>query len=163
MKKKILWALLIIIVVIQFIRPEKNKAATVSANDISQHYEVPAEVDKILSRACKDCHSNNTNYPWYSNIQPVGWWLAHHVKDGKKELNFSEFATYDPKRRHHKLEEVMEMVKENEMPLDSYLWIHDEAKLSADDKKTLLLWASVLTEQIAAKHNIVKEPPSESR
>lgn len=157
MKKKILWALLIIIVVIQFIRPEKNKAATVSANDISQHYGVSLEVDKILSRACKDCHSNNTNYPWYSNIQPVGWWLANHVKDGKKELNFSEFATYDPKRRHHKLEEVMEMVKENEMPLDSYLWIHDEAKLSADDKKTLLLWASVLAEQIAVKHNITKE------
>lgn len=157
MKKKILWALLIIIVVIQFIRPEKNKAATVSANDISQHYEVPTEVDKILSRACKDCHSNNTNYPWYSNIQPVGWWLANHVKDGKKELNFSEFATYDPKRRHHKLEEVIEEVKENHMPLDSYLWIHDEAKLSADEKKTLLLWASVLADQIAAKHNITKE------
>ena len=157
MKKKIGWALLIIIVVIQFIRPKKNQAATVSANDISHLYTVTPEVQKILDRACNDCHSNNTKYPWYSNIQPVGWWLADHVKDGKKELNFSEFATYDPKRRHHKLEEVMEMVKENEMPLDSYLWVHDEAKLSADDKKTLLLWASVLMEQIAAKHNITKE------
>lgn len=157
MKKKIGWALLIIIVVIQFIRPEKNKAATVSANNISQHYAVPPEVDKILSRACNDCHSNNTNYPWYSNIQPVGWWLANHVKEGKEHLNFSEFASYEPKRQHHKLEEVLEMVKENEMPLDSYLWIHDEAKLTADEKKTLLLWASVLADQIAMKHNITKE------
>ena len=157
MKKKIGWALLIIIVVIQFIRPEKNKAATKSANDITRHYAVPADVNKILSRACNDCHSNNTSYPWYSNIQPVGWWLANHVKDGKKHLNFSEFASYEPKRQHHKLEEVIEEVKENHMPLDSYLWIHDEAKLSADDKKTVLLWASVLAEQIAAKHNIPKE------
>ena len=157
MKKKIGWALLIIIVVIQFIRPEKNKAATVSANNISQHYGVPPEVDKILSRACNDCHSNNTNYPWYTNIQPVGWWLASHVKDGKKHLNFSEFASYEPKRQHHKLEEVIEEVKESHMPLDSYLWIHDEAKLSTDEKKTLLLWASVLADQIAAKHKIVKE------
>ena len=157
MKKKIGWALLIIIVVIQFIRPEKNKAATISANDITRHYAVPADVNKILSRACNDCHSNNTSYPWYSNIQPVGWWLANHVKDGKKHLNFSEFASYEPKRQHHKLEEVIEEVKENHMPLDSYLWIHDEAKLSADDKKTVLLWASVLAEQIAAKHNITKE------
>ena len=143
--------------VIKFIRPEKNKAATISANDITRHYAVPADVNKILSRACNDCHSNNTSYPWYSNIQPVGWWLANHVKDGKKHLNFSEFASYEPKRQHHKLEEVIEEVKENHMPLDSYLWIHDEAKLSADDKKTVLLWASVLAEQIAAKHNIPKE------
>jgi hypothetical protein len=157
MKKKILWALLIIIVVIQFIRPEKNKAATISANDISRHYAVPENVEKILSRACNDCHSNNTLYPWYSNIQPVGWWLANHVKDGKNQLNFSEFASYEPKGQHHKLEEVIEEVKENHMPLDSYLWIHDEAKLSHSDKETLLVWASILAEQIAAKHNITKE------
>ena len=157
MKKKILWALLIIIVVIQFIRPGKNQAATVSANDISRHYTVSADVDKILDRACKDCHSNNTKYPWYSNIQPVGWWLAKHVKDGKKELNFSEFANYEPKRQHHKLEEVIEQVKEGHMPLDSYLWIHDEAKLNQKEKETLLVWASILAEQIAAKHNIPKE------
>jgi hypothetical protein len=157
MKKKIGWALLIIIVVIQFIRPEKNQAATVSANDISHLYTVTPEVNKILNRACNDCHSNNTRYPWYSNIQPVGWWLASHVTDGKKHLNFSEFTTYEPKRQHHKIEEVIEEVKENHMPLDSYLWIHDEAKLSHRDKEVLLVWASVLAEQIAAKHNITRE------
>lgn len=154
MKKKILWALLIIIVVIQFIRPEKNQAATVAANDISKHYAVPENVSAILKRACNDCHSNNTNYPWYSNIQPVGWWLASHVKDGKKHLNFSEFANYEPKRQHHKLEEVIEEVRENHMPLDSYLWIHDEAKLTNAEKEAVLLWASILAEQIAAKHKI---------
>lgn len=157
MKKKIGWVLLIIIVVIQFIRPEKNKAATPSANDIARHYTVPPEVDKILSRACNDCHSNNTHYPWYSNIQPVGWWLARHVKEGKEHLNFSEFAANEPKRQHHQLEEVIEEVKENHMPLDSYLWIHDEAKLSEDEKKTLLLWASMLAEEIKAKYKIEKE------
>lgn len=157
MFKKIGWILLVIFIGIQFIRPEKNQAATTSAKDISKHYNVPADVKELLSRACNDCHSNSTQYPWYSNIQPVAWWLQNHVDDGKKHLNFSEFANYTPKRQHHKIEEVIEEVKENHMPLDSYLWMHDEAKLTNDEKKTLLLWASLLAEQIAAKHNLGKE------
>ncbi len=151
MKKKIGWGILIILVIIQFIRPSKNESTEISANDISKHYTVPENVAGILKRACNDCHSNNTVYPWYSEVQPVRWWLQHHVNDGKKHLDFSEFAKYDAKRQHHKLEELVDEVKEEHMPLDSYLWIHKEAKLSEDDKKVLIDWANGLRAQIAPK------------
>lgn len=154
MKKKIGWALVIILVIIQFIRPEKNRSTTVGANDLSKHYAIPPNVQDILGRACKDCHSNNTKYPWYSQVQPVGWWLQNHVNDGKSHLNFSEFAGYKPKDQHHKMEELIEEVKEGHMPLNSYLWIHKEAKLSATEKEALLIWAGVVAEQIKAKHNL---------
>jgi hypothetical protein len=154
MKRKILWGLLIILIVIQFFRPEKNQSDQISSNDISKHYDVPANVQDIMKRACNDCHSNNTNYPWYSNIQPMAWWLQHHVNEGKRELNFSEFAAYAPKRQHKKLEEVIDQVKKGEMPLDSYLWMHKDAKLSKDEKEALLVWAGILAEQIAAKYNL---------
>jgi hypothetical protein len=91
------------------------------------------------------------------NIQPVGWWMQHHVKEGKSHLNFSEFASYAPKRQHHKLEELIEMVKEGEMPLNSYLWIHGNAKLSDQDRSTLLNWADQLMKEIALKNNLPTE------
>jgi hypothetical protein len=151
MKKKILLILVAIFIVIQFIRPTRNVSDTVSANDITKHYSVPADVQNILQVSCSDCHSNNTKYPWYTNIQPVGWWLQNHVNEGKEHLNFSEFATYPAKRQHHKLEELIEEVKGDHMPLDSYLWIHKNAKLSQQQKETLTNWAGQLMNQIAAK------------
>ena len=157
MKKKILLSLLALLVIIQFIRPSRNISPAISANDISNHHPVPANVQDILSRACNDCHTNNTTYPWYTNIQPVGWWMQHHVNEGKRELNFSEFASYTPKRQHHKMEEVEEMVDRNNMPLDSYTWIHKNANLKPEEKTALLEWAGKIRNDIATKNNIVPE------
>src|SRR5213592_2028705 len=98
MLSKILLVLLLLLIVIQFVRPEKNQSTGVSANDITTKYAVPTAVQSVLKRACFDCHSNNTTYPWYDNIQPVAWWLNHHIEEGKDELNFSEFTTYSPKK-----------------------------------------------------------------
>ncbi|MCB0699927.1 MAG: heme-binding domain-containing protein [Chitinophagales bacterium] len=148
MGKKILWVILAIIVVIQFIRPSKNVSEVPSENDIRVHYAVPSNVLAILKRSCYDCHSNNTNYPWYTNIQPVGWWLNNHIEEGKDELNFSEFATYSTKKAAHKLEEVAELVEENEMPLESYTLMHGDAVLSADEKEMLINWANDLRKSI---------------
>lgn len=149
MKKKILGVIVIIFVGIQFIRPERNESAGITANDISQHYHVPTRVQEILQRACNDCHTNNTIYPWYTNIQPVGWWMQHHVDEGKRALNFNKFGTYAPKKQDHKMEEVIEMVEQDEMPLNSYLWIHRNAQLSAADKKALIDWAKQVRAEIA--------------
>jgi hypothetical protein len=160
MKKKIILTLVAVIIIIQFIRPAKNKSADISGNDISRHYAVSANVDGILKRSCNDCHTNSTTYPWYTNIQPVGWWMQWHVNDGKSHLNFSEFATYAPKRQHHKLEELVEMVRDGAMPLKSYLWAHGNAKLSTQDTMTLISWADGLMKEIAAKHNL---PTDEKR
>ncbi|QIP11801.1 heme-binding domain-containing protein [Spirosoma aureum] len=150
MLRKVLLGLLVILVVIQFIRPEKNQSTGVSPNDITTKYAVPANVQPVLKRACFDCHSNNTTYPWYDNIQPVSWWLNNHIKEGKDELNFSEFASYSPKKARHKLEEVGEAVTEGWMPLDSYLWIHHEAALKPEEAKLIADWASQLRSQIPA-------------
>lgn len=148
MVKKILWVLLGALIIIQFIRPEQNKSDIPSENDIRVHYAVPAPVLSILKRACYDCHSNNTEYPWYANIQPVGWWLADHIEEGKEELNFSEFATYPARKADHKMEEVVEMVDEGEMPLESYTFIHKDAKLTPDEAKLLISWAKAIRKSI---------------
>ena len=92
--KRFLLLLLLVFIGIQFFRPAKNKSEGISANDITAKYAVPDDVKAILKTSCYDCHSNNTNYPWYSNIQPVAWWLKDHIDEGKRELNFSEFASY---------------------------------------------------------------------
>lgn len=151
MGKKILYGLLAVLVIMQFIRPERNVSEIPSANDIRVQYPMPANVESILKRACYDCHSNNTSYPWYTNIQPIGWWMQHHVDEGKAELDFSEFATYSPKKADHKLEEVVEMVEEKEMPLESYTWIHKDAVLSTEEIEIVTQWANELRSVIQTK------------
>ena len=146
--RKLLLLLLIALIVIQFIRPEKNISAAISPTDITAKYTVPAEVAAILKRSCYDCHSNNTNYPWYANIQPITWWLNDHVKDGKRHLNFSTFTAYSFKRQDHKLEEVTETIQKHEMPLASYTSMHKEAKLSEADKKLLADWVIAVRTEI---------------
>jgi len=138
--KRTFQLLLLAFIVIQFFRPAKNKADGISANDISKIYTIPADVQAILKTSCYDCHSNNTVYPWYAEVQPVGWWLNDHIKDGKKDLNFSEFASYRLRRQYRKLEEINDLVKNNQMPLESYLWVHREAKLNIEQKMTLANW-----------------------
>ena len=150
--KGLFYLLLLGFVIIQFFRPAKNKSEGTSKNDISTLYTVPLDVQNILKTSCDDCHSNNTVYPWYAEIQPVSWWLNSHIEDGKKDLNFSEFATYRIRRQYKKLEEINELVKENEMPLDSYLWIHKDAKLSDQQKLTVANWAEAVRDSIRAKY-----------
>ena len=110
-------------------------------NFIGAKKPVPANVAKVLQRACYDCHSNYTVYPWYANVQPIAWWLAHHVNDGKRHFNLSEFTTYTNKRASHKLEDAVNELKEGGMPLPSYTWAHPEARLSEADKQLLIEWA----------------------
>ncbi|CAN5276569.1 heme-binding domain-containing protein [soil metagenome] len=140
-KKQILISILVILVVIQFIRPEKNSGSADGPNDITQFTTVSPEVKKILEVSCYDCHSNHTVYPWYSNVQPVAWWLNDHVNEGKGEVNFSEFKSYRVKRQMRKFHEIAKQIEEEEMPLNSYLWIHGNAKLDASQAKLLLDWA----------------------
>ncbi len=150
--KRLFLVLLAAFIVIQFFRPAKNISAGISANDITSKYAVPQDVQTILKTSCYDCHSNNTVYPWYSNIQPVAWWLDDHVKEGKRELNFSEFATYRIGRQYRKLEEINEEVKENKMPLESYTLVHGDAKLSEQQKLTLANWVVAVRDSIKAQY-----------
>jgi hypothetical protein len=148
MFRKILLVLVVILVIIQFVRPERNLDSSANPEDITAHYAVPANVQVILKKSCYDCHSNYTYYPWYTNIQPVGLWLQNHINEGKEELNFSVFNTYTAKKKAHKMEEVAEMVEKGEMPLSSYTLIHRDAQLSKEESELLITWAKSLEQKI---------------
>jgi hypothetical protein len=148
MLKKIAWLSLISFILIQFFRPNKNSSVpiTTTSSNIASLYPIPDSVKTLLQNACYDCHSQNTSYPWYASLQPIAWWLNGHIKEGKKELNFDAFATYSLRRQYHKMEEVIEQLKEGEMPLKSYTWMHKNAQLSSAEKVQLTAWAqSVMT------------------
>lgn len=147
--KKTLIGLLVAFVIIQFIHPAKNINSEVTAQDISVLYPMPDSVRQVLQKACYDCHSNNTKYPWYNNMQPVAWWLNDHITTGKKELNFSEFGKRTPEKQVKKLGKLVKEVEEGGMPLDSYTWIHKEAILTPAEKQMIIDWAKGLSQQIA--------------
>ncbi len=150
--KKLLLGILIVFVVIQFIQPARNKNGQVLATDISKMYSLPQNVQTTLKTACYDCHSNNTQYPWYDNIQPLGWMLARHIKQGKEELNFSEFGSYSLRRQISKLKSIENSIKDGTMPLSSYTLIHINAKLSQNDKALIIDWAQKTRGSLAIKN-----------
>jgi len=149
--RKILLAVLIILIGIQFIRPAKNNGVLDNPKEIGKIVQVPENIKLILKTACYDCHSNQTFYPWYSEIMPLGWWLNHHVEEGKEHLNFSVFGDYSKKRQDHKLEEVKEETEEKEMPLESYTWYHKNASLSDDQIKLIVDWVDAARKELKNK------------
>jgi Haem-binding domain len=152
MLKKILLVLIVILIIIQFIHPAKNISHTAQPNNVGNAFNVPANVKAILDKACMDCHSNNTRYPWYFKIQPVDWWLTHHVTEGKRGLNFDEYSNRSLRYQFHKMEEIAEQVKEGEMPVKSYTWVHKDAILSDEEKNTLTNWTLGIREVMKAKY-----------
>ena len=139
--KKIAVALLLILIAMQFYRPEKNTAQGNHTAIFLTETNPPKEVKLILKNSCYDCHSNKTRYPWYNNIAPISYWLANHIKHGKEELNFSEWEGYSNKKKDHKLEEVVEVIEAGEMPLKEYTWTHSDAKLTENQKQLIIKWA----------------------
>lgn len=155
MKKALKLIVLIVIIgiiVIQFIKPEKNMGEEIAGNQITAEYQIPENVQQILNVSCYDCHSNTTKYPWYSNIQPIAWWLNDHIVEGKKELNFSAFKDYPVWRQYKKFKEIGKEVKDGEMPLTSYTLIHRDAVLSADQKLIIEQWVANLRKDMESKY-----------
>ncbi len=142
----ILVTLLAILIIIQLIRPSKNVGG--STNDIAVKYQVPDNVMHTIKIACYDCHSNRSDYPWYWNIQPVAWFMNGHINEGKRHLNFSEFASYQIWRQYRKLEEISDEVKSGDMPLTSYTLIHTEAKLSHQQDVDIQNWVADARKEI---------------
>ena len=140
MKKKIIYGLMAIIVIIQFFRIDKVNPEFNIAEDFIEITTPPQEITATLKAACYDCHSNQTNYPWYSNVAPISWWVKNHIDEGRDELNFSKWGKYKAKKQDHKLEECIELVEEGEMPLNEYTWTHAEAKLTPEQKEQLMNW-----------------------
>jgi hypothetical protein len=152
MFKKILLVVLVILIIIQFIHPARNKSTGDQPNNISRAYNVPADVKTILVNACLDCHSNNTRYRWYFKIQPLDWWLTSHINNGKEQLNFDEFTDKHARYKYHKLESTVDLVKKGKMPLNSYLWVHKDAILTDQEKNTLINWTQGIINDMKAKY-----------
>jgi len=146
MKKVILW-ITIPFIAMQFIRVELPKTSNL---DVRYELKAPKEVLQILKRSCFDCHSNETKYPWYSNIAPISWYVKSHIKKGREIVNFSIWETY-PKSKKIKILEKIPKAIVIRMPMPTYLWLHERAKLSKDDKKILKNWA------INLKNSLEKE------
>ena len=137
-------ALGITLVVIQVFRIDKNNPSSDPANDFITINNPPPALAALLKTSCYDCHSNQSAYPWYTNLAPVSWWIKHHINEGRDELNFSEWDSYTSRRKDHKLKECAEMVSENEMPMSSYTLLHSDAKLSTGQKEELVRWLNSL-------------------
>jgi len=150
--KKVLLATGIVFIAIQFIQPAKNISSQVSATDISKTIPVPDNVQAILKNACYDCHSNNTNYPWYAYIQPAGWLLSSHIAEAKGKLNFNEFGNLSVRRQISKLDGIANSIKDDIMPLSSYKMMHKNARLSTNEKELLIKWARQSQDILSAKN-----------
>lgn len=140
MIKKIAIGFMSLLVIIQFFRIDKTNPKVVIENDFIFQTNPPEQIQTILKTSCYDCHSNESKYPWYTDIAPVSWWVKHHINEAREELNFSDWTSYPLKKQKHKLEEVYEEVDEGEMPLLSYLIVHKEAKLTTEQKNELITW-----------------------
>ena len=140
----------IVLIGIQFIQPAHNKSGQVLPTDFTKVYKVPTNVQSVLQNACYDCHSNNTVYPWYSNLQPVAWMMERHVDNGKEKLNFSEFGRYSTRRQISKLKGIAGQIKDDEMPLSSYTWMHKKARLPQAEKDLLISWMSKTADSYSA-------------
>jgi hypothetical protein len=138
--KKIMLVLMIIIVLIQFIRIDKTNPSLTEETDFVNVKHPPEGIANLIKVSCYDCHSNETIYPWYTNIAPVSWWIKDHINEARHHLNFSEWGTYSSKKADHKLKECVEMVQEGEMPLYSYTLMHSNSSLNEDQKHALSVW-----------------------
>jgi len=137
----LLLGIVLALIVAQFVPVERTNPP------VEEEVPAPANVRAMLRRACYDCHSNETRWPWYSHVAPVSWLVAHDVHEARKHLNFSTWNQYNAKRQARKLNEVWEEVDEGEMPLWYYLAIHRDAVLSDADRALLREWATATPQE----------------
>ncbi len=150
---KILCVLLLAaFVLVQFVRPPRNATTQPPPGPITQAFVVPDSVQMILRRSCYDCHSNNTVYPWYASVEPVGWWLDGHIQNGKRHVNYDEYASYRPLRQFIRFRDLINQIKRDEMPMPSYLLIHRYAILTPREKSLLIDWSTAMMDSMKTKY-----------
>ena len=138
-RRRIIWlGAILIFVIMQLFPIDKTNPQSDPSNGFISIENPPQEIALLMKNACYDCHSYHTKYPWYTNIQPVGWWIRGHFRNAREELNFSEWGGYELKKKTHKMKECADEVEETKMPLMSYWLMHPEAKLSEGDRKALV-------------------------
>lgn len=143
MKRKTgIWiGVVVVLVAIQFFRPPMRTSDADAPNDIAAKYDVPMNTLMNLYDGCYNCHSDFTKYPWYYRVQPVGWWMAHHISEARRHLNFSQFGTYTPAQAQKKFHAIHKVMVGRTMPLKSYLLMHEEAHLTPGQYQNVADWA----------------------
>ena len=148
MTKKILIAIVVLLVVIQFWPVSLPEVSNNNPNDLIANNEIAADIQSILKTSCYDCHSNETVYPWYSYVAPVSFLVVRDINEGREHLNFSEWNSLSKLDMAEALDELSEEVEEGEMPMAIYLPMHPEASLSDQDKEKLATWAENFAEAL---------------
>jgi hypothetical protein len=151
-RKLLRWIVLVLaglFVVMQVIRPARTNPPVDESRTIAAHTQLTPEAAAILNRSCNDCHSNQTRWPWYTNVAPVSWFVINHVNDGRRQMNFSDWAQYDRSEQENYLKKICREVKSGDMPIHSYLWLHGDAKLSGEDVKVLCEWANAESQRLS--------------
>ena len=139
--------LLLVFLGIQAVRPPRENPTGDPAQVIAAHVTIPPDVAATLRRACYDCHSNETRWPWYSGVAPISWFVIGHVNDGRRRLNFDDWSVQSPRRTSPPLGDICGQVTRGDMPLSSYLLLHNDARLSPQDVAQLCAWGSRLSER----------------
>jgi hypothetical protein len=144
MKRLLKWALIMSacgFALIQFARPAQTNPVVDESRALEASVHVTPEVQAIFARACNDCHTNRTSWPWYSQIAPVSWWLTDHVQHGRRHMNFSDWARYDQREAGYLLGDICNTTKQGFMPLSSYTLMHRDAILSPQNVGVLCAWS----------------------
>ena len=140
--------LLVAFVGIQFVPTERNQSDVIPKTDFLLVNNPPENISTLLQESCYDCHSNNTDYPWYNKVQPVAWIMGDHIKEGKAELDFNEWDSISNRRKKSKLKSIISQIKDDRMPLSSYTIIHKDAVFSETEKQDIIQWTTQLRDSL---------------
>jgi hypothetical protein len=132
--------LLAAFIIIQFFRPDRTNPPSDPTKSLWSDTSVPKEVAGLIKRSCIDCHSNQTEWPWYSNVAPVSWLVADDVANGRKRVNFSTWLDYSDRKREKMRGNIAEEIASGDMPLGKYTFIHPSSKPTDEEKKSMAAW-----------------------
>ena len=157
--KGIVLVLIALMAGIQIARPER---VSESGDPLETFRSEGDDVEALatLERSCLDCHSRSTDWPWYTNVAPVSWWIADHVQHAQGHLNFSDWETYPSRKKQELLEEICEEITKKAMPFDSYTWIHRDAILSEDEIEELCQWTRMESDRLADRPTTANDDES---
>jgi hypothetical protein len=152
--KVLKWLVILVAVVfvaVQFKRPARTNPPVDETQTIYAQTQMTPEVHAILDRSCRDCHSNKTAWPWYTNVSPISWFIVDHVDQGRQDLNFSVWGTYDQRRKDRRLQQMCDLVSDGSMPLSTYTPLHRGSKPSSEEVRALCAWTAAERARLDSK------------
>jgi hypothetical protein len=146
--RRILFLIIILFLILQVFQPSRNTSSDILKTDIANMYNLPDSVEVLFINRCYDCHSNNSEYPWFTNIQPIAWFVKNNIEKGKSHLNFSNFGEYDQKTIIKKLNKLSEVMRQDKMPIKTYKWYYKKASLNSTERILIANWAINLKDSL---------------